>query len=60
MSYLTVAMSTDALMGLIYKAKTENWPMMGEAWKVIDELKKKFMPVKTNMCIAICHPSVDG
>jgi hypothetical protein len=40
---LTMAFTTEALMGLIYKARTQDWPN-GLAWLVMKEVHKKYFP----------------
>ena len=40
---LTMAFTTEALMGLIYKARTNDWPN-GLAWMVMKEVHKKNFP----------------
>ena len=40
---LTLAFSTDALMGLVMRSSTSEWPN-GLAWKVVEALFKKYRP----------------
>ena len=46
MANLTLAMTTEGTMTLIYEAYSDEWPS-GEAYKVISALLKKYMPQDT-------------
>lgn len=46
MANFSMAFTTEAMMGLLYKAQTAEWPS-GLAWKVVEGLFKKFQPQDT-------------
>jgi hypothetical protein len=48
MAYLALAFDTMRLLRLIIKAKSEEWPE-GEAWKVMQFLKKKYCPDRVGL-----------
>ena len=48
MAYLALAFDTMRLLLLIIKAKSEEWPE-GEAWKVMQFLKKKYCPDRVGL-----------
>ena len=48
MAYLALAFDTMRLLRLIIKAKSEEWPE-GEAWKVMQFLRKKYCPDRVGL-----------
>ncbi len=51
MACLTMAFTTDAVMSVVFKAKTTEWPG-GLAWMVMDLMRKKYCPQLNNLSMA--------